>query len=254
MVDAEGLSELWRRGRRRLTLWTQVRGVRWLRHDQARVDLVDGRTIDLPSDRVGELVTDITRCVGEAQAAWSVRGVPPEQIRAWLRLKPGGRRTEDPHPWQMLFGLLTLGAGAVGLCIQATTWAAVSWLLLGSVLLLAGLLHQQPVASADEQGLTITRRWRQWRCDWPELRHARPPEPLGQAVRYRLLGPVGERTCLLSRRSAIGYTIARVVEANTATFRAPGDQPVPDPSLSLTRGEAEPSDRDLSRMGDEGHG
>jgi len=255
VLTDRGLEELFVFGRRRLTLWSQMRGVRWLSHGVAEVRRVNGRPIRLPQrlPQISDLVGAIEARAAATQAQWRDEGVPPELISEWLGVRPGQRWVDDPAPSTLaagtliaVLGLLMLPAGGAPLLMGLMAIAA------GIVTLHAGASGRLAVVSADDQGITCVHGGDSWHLAWRDLTavEAQPSNARGSQLLVALTA--GDETRVLSgaagKYAALAHAAHRVAQANSAAFAEAGDEPIPDTALSPARLESGESARGLSQV------
>jgi len=250
-----GLEEVFVLGRRRLTLWSQVRGVRWLRHGVAEVQRVNGRPIRLPHrlPQIDELVSAIEERAAATQAQWRDEGVPHDLISEWLGVRPGQRWVDDPAPSTLaagaliaLLGLLMLPAGGAPLLLGVLAIAA------GLVTLHSGASGRLAVVSADGHGVTCVHGDDSWHLAWHDLTavDAQPSEIRGSQLVVTLTA--GDETHILigaaGKYAALAHAAHRVAQTNSAAFDEAGEEPIPDTALSPTRLDEGESARGLSQV------
>ncbi len=254
-VTPRGLVEEYLAGYERLTLWSELRGVRWLRHRVAEVRTANGRTIRLPEGLPDiEALVDAIECEAQqVQAAWRERGVPASQVAEWLGITTTGRWMHDPNPGLVAAGGVLVAAAIVFIVIvPAMALPLLFWLVVGVAMLAAGALAGQPVITADVRGIVWRQGQRQWSLLWRDLREAQARTHGGKnpmttltlrtaSEQHELQGPAGKLLDLVA-------TAEHVAAANSAEFAEAGDEPIPDTALSPARltGD-ERADRGLSR-------
>lgn len=258
VVTDRGLLQEFALGQSRLTLWSQVRGVRWLRHGQAEVQLADGRAIRLPDglDDIEQLVDAIEAEASETQREWREQGIPVAQMCDWLDIEPGGAWHYNPNPGLVLLGVvLTLASVIMPFLAGPAGFVGIVWLIAGILLIVAGAMASQPVVSANTRRITWQRGSHSWTVDWRHVTHAEVTTSGGKnpvtTIRLATHGGPRELRGPAGAFARLAETAERVAEANTARFMEAGDEPIPDTALSPARmTELPDAERGLSQVGE----